>query len=489
MTPEQLSQLLERLRQQPKENEWVEFKVNDIEPFAIGESLSALSNAANLHGQDYGYLIFGVRDNDHELVGTDFLPKQHKIGNEEFENWLLQRFEPRIELALFEFEYKEKRFAIIRIQAATDRPIEFRGKDKAWTAWIRVGSYCKKLREFPEKEKRIWKNEAHRCFETEIALAGVSGDEALQLIDYPKYFELLQHPLPADKEGILKRLAEDAILVSHDEEFDITNLGAIMFARDLSRFKGVARKALRVIFYEGSSRVRTQVERQNNKGYASDFEDVLSYIYDRLPANEEIGLALREERKMYPRVAVRELLANALIHQDFSISGTGSMVEVFADRLEMTNPGLPLISTDRFLDQAPRSRNEVLASLMRRAHICEEKGQGIDRVLFAIECYQLPAPKFTADETSTRVVLFSQRQLSSMDKADRIRACYLHCCLRSVSNEKTNNETVRTRFGLSEKQMSSATKIINDTIDAGLIRPADPLSHARKFASYVPFWF
>jgi len=165
------------------------------------------------------------------------------------------------------------------------------------------------------------------------------------------------------------------------------------------------------------------------------------------------------------------------------------MVEVFTDRLEITNPGVPLISTDRFLDQAPRSRNEMLAALMRRAHICEEKGQGIDRVLFAIELFQLPAPKFVADETSTRAVLYSQRQLSAMDKTDRIRACYLHCCLRRVSGEKTNNETVRRRFGLSEKQMSSATKIINDTIDVGLIRPADPSSHARKFASYVPFWF
>ena len=117
---------------------------------------------------------------------------------------------------------------------------------------------------------------------------------------------------------------------------------------------------------------------------------------------------------MYPILAVRELAANALIHQDFAITGTGPMIEIFDDRMEITNPGKPLVSTDRFLDTAPRSRNEALASFMRRAGICEERGSGIDKVVFETELHQLPAPFFEMAENATRAVLFAHKELREM---------------------------------------------------------------------------
>jgi ATP-dependent DNA helicase RecG len=95
---------------------------------------------------------------------------------------------------------------------------------------------------------------------------------------------------------------------------------------------------------------------------------------------------------MYPEIAVRELIANALIHQNFSVTGVGPMIEIFANRMEITNPGIPLVQTDRFLDSPPRSRNETLASIMRRIGICEERGSGVDKIIFETELYQLPAP-------------------------------------------------------------------------------------------------
>ncbi len=88
---------------------------------------------------------------------------------------------------------------------------------------------------------------------------------------------------------------------------------------------------------------------------------------------------------MFPELAIRELVANALIHQDFSVTGAGPTVEIFDDRIDITNPGEPLVDTQRFLDTPPRSRNEALASLMRRARICEERGSGIDKVVLEVE--------------------------------------------------------------------------------------------------------
>lgn len=83
------------------------------------------------------------------------------------------------------------------------------------------------------------------------------------------------------------------------------------------------------------------------------------------------------------------------------------MIEIFSDRMEITSPGLPLIKTERFLDSPPKSRNETLASFMRRIGICEERGSGIDKVVFQTERFHLPAPAFETTNEHTRAVLFS----------------------------------------------------------------------------------
>ena len=190
---------------------------------------------------------------------------------------------------------------------------------------------------------------------------------------------------------------------------------------------------------------------------------------------------------MYPEPAIRELVANALIHQDFSITGAGPMIEIFTDRMEITNPGLPLVKTERFLDTPPRSRNETLASLMRRAGICEERGSGVDKVVFQTEFYQLPAPIFETPENNTRAVLFAHKKLSAMDRADRVRACYLHACLRFVERDPMTNSSLRVRFGIQEHNSAIASRIIRDTIEENLIKPYNP-EQGKKFAKYVPFW-
>lgn len=156
----------------------------------------------------------------------------------------------------------------------------------------------------------------------------------------------------------------------------------------LSQFKELRRKAVRVIVYKEASRINAIKEQEGGKGYASGFERMVRYIMDQLPTNEVIEKAIRKQVKMYPEKAIREFVANALIHQDLSITGTGIMIEIFPDRIEITNPGVPLVDTDRFIDTAPKSRNETLASLMRRLNICEERGSGIDRAIESIEVYQ-----------------------------------------------------------------------------------------------------
>lgn len=468
----------------PRETEWIELKQNNDDPETIGEYLSALSNSAALHGKDAGYLVWGIEDHTRRVVGTTAKPRERRIGNEELENWLAHGLSPRIDFHFSEMSIDDHRVVALRVQAATAYPVAFKGVE-----WIRVGTIKKKLKDHPGKEKELWAKLAHMPVEVGIAASGVSGEEVLTRLDYAAYFDLAGHAAPATRGAILDRLATERLVARRgDDVYDITNLGALLFARLLAEFPTLARKAFRVVRYRGSSRVEAEREQLGVKGYAAGFAGLVGYVNGQVPRNEVLGDALRREVEMYPKRAVRELVANAMIHQDLSMSGTGPMVEIFEDRLEVSNPGLPLIDPLRFIDHSPRSRNESLADLMRRLGICEERGSGFDKVIFDIEVFQLPPPDIRVDETHTRVVLFAHQDLGKMDRLDRVRACYQHCCLSYVSNQVMTNTTLRTRFKIDEADYTVASKIIRETIDAALIKREDPTNQSRKHARYVPFW-
>lgn len=180
-------------------------------------------------------------------------------------------------------------------------------------------------------------------------------------------------------------------------------------------------------------------------------------------------------------------MANALIHQDLTITGAGPMIEIFDDRLEITNPGVPLLDPLRFIDLAPRSRNEFVGAEMRRIGVAEERGSGWDKVAFEVEFHQLPPASVEVKDEQTRVTLFAPQKLTSMDKPQRVLAVYQHACLRYVSNEPTNNASIRERFGIAERNKATASRIIREAVDEELVVPYDPAAGPRVMR-YVPFW-
>lgn len=478
-----LRTLIDALRKEPHETEWLEFKENNDQPELIGEYLSALSNSACLHNQSYGYLVYGIRNKTHKVVGTNFKPHSTKgKGNEDLEPWLALLLSPRVDFHIYEYDYDGNPIVLFRVDATRNTPVEFSGE-----AFIRINEHKHKLRKFKEKERKIWKMTPPTPFEEGITLSEQTGDDVLKKIDYPSLFELLDIPLPDNRNGILGKLMEENIIHPSESGYGITNLGAILFAKSLDLFPSLKRKAIRVIVYSDDTRVNAKKELSGTKGYAVGFAGLIDYIHDQLPANELIEDALRVEQKMYPKVAIREFVANALIHQDFSISGTGPMVEIFGSRMEITNPGQPLVSTDRFIDHAPRSRNESLASLMRRMNICEERGSGVDRALGAIELGQLPAPEFDSEKQFIRITLFSYRDFKDMSRMDRTRASYQHAVLRWVCRDFMSNSSLRARFAIKDSNYPMVSKVIKDSIEAGLIKPADPDNKSNN-KRYLPFW-
>jgi len=231
-------------------------------------------HSAALTGKARAYLVWGVDDETHEIVGTSFAPSRTKVGGEELENWLLRHLTPKIHFQFWEVEVADKPVVLLEIGGAFRHPVQFKGSE-----FIRVGSYKKRLREFPEKERTLWRIFDNTPFEAGVAAERLSADQVLNLLDYPAYFELMQRPLPEGRSGIISALQEDDLIQPEDSgSWCITNLGAILFARRLSEFRNLRRKTVRVIQYEGTSRVRTIKEYEVTKGYANGFEGLIEYI-------------------------------------------------------------------------------------------------------------------------------------------------------------------------------------------------------------------
>lgn len=481
MNPARLFAIVEDLLRQPAEANWFEFKANNTNPERIALTISGLANGARLADRETAYLIWGVDDETKTVVGTTFHPETTKVANQGLQIWLGQMLDPCPNLQFEELEHPEGRLIVLSIPAATTNPVAY---DR--TAYVRLGSATPKLADQKEIEAALWAKLRPFNWEHGVALSFVSSDDVLQNLDYAAYFDLSNQRLPDNRAGIFERLAADRF-IRHEtaERWDITNLGALLFAKKLSIFSGLDRKAVRIIQYVGSDRTETLRRHEETRGYAAGFESIIDHIDSLLPKQEEIGKALRTERTFYPPIAVRELVANALIHQDLTVTGAGPMVEIFSDRVEITNPGVPLVAPTRFLDMPPRSRNESLAALMRRMGICEEQGSGVDKALKAVERSLLPPPDFRTDGDSVRVVLYGPRTFASMTPTERVRACSQHTGLRWLAGQKMTNSSLRERFGLSSTNAAGVSRIIRDALDAGEIRFADP---SAPKSGYVPAW-
>lgn len=479
-----INSIIEEARKYLYEQPWIEFKHNNYDPQEIGEYISALSNTAALFNQEHAFLIWGIDDKTHEIVGTSFIPQKTKIGNQGLELWISTQLDPQIQFYFHATEIDGYPLILLEIARAHSAPVKFRGVD-----YIRIDSYKKKLKDFPDTERELWAIFSKKPFEAMIAMDNVSGDFVLRELDYSSYFELLSQDLPSDKAKILETLVGDKMIAkSETGNYNITNLGAILFAKRLSDFPSLARKAVRVIRYEGTGRIGAASKEQvDGKGYACGFEGLITYITNLLPNNEIMGKALRRVVPMYPDIAVRELVANCLIHQNFFMQGTSPMVEIFTDRMEITNPGSPLIDKARFVDHPPVSRNEQLASFMRRIGVCEERGSGYDKVVFETEFYQLPAPEIEIYNDHTKVILFAHKEYAQMSKEDRYRACYLHACLKRVNRDYMTNASLRERFNIDKRNSSMISRLLNDTCALGLIY-VSPDSTSDKNRKYLPFW-
>lgn len=480
---ENLNQLVCELCKYPAETPWLELKHDNYDPEMIGKDISALANGATLEEKDFAYFLWGVDDATHQIVGTDKNLQNLKRGGEELENWLRHHLSSNADFVYQTVETERGTVGVLRISCAVNHPVSFQNME-----YIRVGSYTKPLRTYSTLQSRLWNRLQNVKFEEQLADRGLNLGNAVQVLDYDSYFTLNKIPKPTSDKEIAHYLLEDGILKAQDDGlYAITNMGAVLFAKKLSDFPTVSRKAIRVIRYDGSNRMNMLDEDVAVSGYAVGFQKVVQDIEAAVSAEELLDGTLRSKKTAYPILAIREAIGNALIHQDFSISGTGPTVEVFDERIEIINPGLPMVDIFRIIDNPPKSRNEKLAALMRRMGICEELGTGWDRMVISCELERLPAPKIELYEESTKVTLFSEMPFSNLSQEDKLWACYLHACILYVQQEQMTNSSLRGRFGLQPSSAGSVSRLIKEAVSRRLIKPFDP-DTSNKYMKYVPVW-
>jgi len=356
MNESELHALIERLRTEPEETEWLEFKANRYEPQELGEYLSALANSACLHGNPKGYLVFGVENAKHCIVGTDLDPERAKAkGNQPLLLWLAVGLQPNVGFEHFITTMAGKRVVLFAVNPAFDRPVKFYGD-----ASIRVGSSKTSLAKHPEKERAIW---ARR----EDWTAQVCERANLSDLD-PAAVEKARHEFKAKFPAKTADLDawDDATFLNKAKitiRGQITHAALILLGRDeSSSLLSPAVARLSWILKDAANR------EQDYKHFgppAIFWADQLAGKVRNLTVRAlPSGTLFPVELLQYDSWVLREALHNCIAHQDYGVNARINAVE-FPDRLLFTNQGVFLPGTVEsvILQDTPQEvyRNPFLA--------------------------------------------------------------------------------------------------------------------------------
>jgi len=474
-----LSNSLNPTPQELNELDWKEDLSPDLKK--LGKHLSAFANYPG-----GGFLVFGIENKNGIVNGIS----QAKIENilSKIGNIAQETLEPPVRTDHSIETFENQTILIINIKESSIKPVHIKSQTIVESYIRNAGSTRKASR---HDIAGLLLNSKTPIWEELRASKLISGEEVLKLLEYKTIYRLLNHPIDSTPNQILRWMIKQKMVDQYENlGFYITNFGAISSAKDLSSFDDLDRKAIRVIRYKGKNKTETLREYEGSKGYAVRFEKLMDFLSQILPGNEIIKQALRHETLLYPEIALRELIANALIHQDFSVKGAGPVIEIFSDRIEISNPGklLPSKNIDRLIRTDPESRNEYLAKSFRRYKICEERGSGLEKAVAAIELYGLPPLKFIEMANSFRTIMYAPKDFNDLTKQEKIEAAYQHSVLKYFASSGMTNTSLRERFKVSERFRPQVSLIIKEALELNRIKPKDPNNVSTKFVEYIPLW-
>ena len=450
-----------------------------IKPDRLKKHLSAFANYSG-----GGFLVFGVKDNG-VVAGLNNTKSSHI--SEMLSNLARTALEPSISIQPFTFEYSGKLLLGIRIKESKVKPVHYKGKSID-ESYIRAGGQSRKMN-LPEVKRSILASAPSRFEEIEVY---VESSTELGWLDKFDFAEFLKRTRPSgftDQNGMLEHLFTFKLLSRFSSTYRPTNLCVLTCAKNLEDFPGFEKFGIRFLCYPAENRLTAEKDIIFNGGYTLALDKIVSEIILNLPHSEVIEAATRKNVPVIPPIVVRELIANAIIHRDLTRNDSCIVVELFKDRLEITNPGslLSNISIDRLIDHPSQSRNEVLADFMRKLNFSEERGSGIDKVIDAVEVFGLPPVLFSSSESHFTSGVYLPKSFSKMTKEERIEAVYQHACLNYVFQKKTNNSSLRYRFKFSNSESTKVYRLLQDVLATEKIKIKDK-NASKKDISYLPYW-
>ena len=435
MSPDQLNEKLKELLSLPSETEWAEFKHNNSAPQMIGEYISAMSNAAALLSEPFAYIVWGIEDTTHNIVGTTFKPRNQKgAGSEDLEPWLNKLLAPRVNFRIFEFQSEcGKPIVMFEIQAANTAPVAFSGR-----RYIRVGSHKKPLSEHPERERSLWEIVSGPVVDWSAEICEAATTDALD----PEAIKRARSEYAERFEGDPKKSHLATEVWEWDDE---TFLNKIRLAVDgkLTRAALILLGKPESVHHLAPANVRmswilkdaSNVE-QDYRHYDPPFllavDELLDNIRNLTLRHLPDGTVFPVNVSQYDPWVLRETLHNCIAHQDYSMAGRIIIVEQ-PDSLLFTNLGAfyPASVEEVVVRDSPQelSANPLLAQAMVNLNMIDTIGSGIKRTFriqrdrnFPMPSYDLSDPKRVKvnligqilDPNYTRM-LMSQSELSLLD--------------------------------------------------------------------------
>lgn len=389
MTERDLISLIDCLRALPTEIEWVEFKAKKLRPHEIGEYLSGLANAACYAHTARGYLVFGIDDASHDVIGTSFDHRKIKEGNQDLEIWLAMGLRPRCGFAIHEAIHPDGgRVVLFEIHPARSQPVAFNGVEK-----IRIGSSLTNLREHPDRERAIW--ESGRDWSAEVCPRATLADLDPEAVAKAREEFIVKNK----KQALEVPKWDDATFLSKAKLLrrgEVTNAAILLLGRPESS----------VLLAPAVAKVSWILKDADNSEV--DYEHfgpplllagdrILSRIRNLTVRAMPSGTLFPTELTMYDPWVIREALHNCIAHQDYGLHGRISIVEV-PSRLLLTNMGsfLPESVEEVIQRDVPPHvyRNPLLAEAMVEFNMIDTQGGGIKRMFATQRKRSFPMPDY-----------------------------------------------------------------------------------------------
>ncbi len=472
-------ELLEKsLSPLPRELNELDWKAATAKSERMGRHLSAFANYSG-----GGFLVYGVSD-EGDVLGVD--TEKADLFSSQIANWARDLVEPEARTHIFPFEFRGKVLLGVFIEEAFDKPVHLKNRILE-DSYLRAGGHSRQMTR--DEIRQSMMSSRHQRFEEMPATLPMQiADVWEQYFDFSEFLKRTRFD-SQEQDRIHEHLFAHKLLARINGKYHPTNLGVIICAKDFSKLPSYERFSVRITEYADKTKLQAKKDLTISAGISLSLDSIVKTVVDILPHSEIIKNATKHLASVIPPIALRELIINSVMHRDFTKTNSFITIELFSDRIEITNPGglLPDISVDRLIDHPSVCRNEVLSDCMRKIGLAEERGSGVDNALIAIELWGLPPVIFESERDYFKAVILMPRTFNEMSKDERITAAYQHACLNKLMNKKTTNSSLRERFKFTSDETTKVGRLIADALDSGKIKLANPNVSRRDF-HYVPYW-